>query len=222
MCGRFAQTTPADELVRIFKLVMGFDLSPRYNVAPTTEIVVIRGHADGRRAHRHRWGLVPPWADDLKIGARMINARSETVFDKASFKGPVRHQRCVIPASGFYEWVRTETGKDPVLIARRSGAPLPLAGIWTEWRAEDGAAIATASILTTQANVDLADVHHRMPVILDQGGLDLWLDPGCADRARLAPILRPAPAGDLTLRRVDRYVNNVRNEGPRCWSDPGQ
>ena len=102
MCGRFAQTTPSEDLIELFKLVMGLDLTPRYNLAPTDDVTIIRTHEDGRRANRYRWGLVPPWAEDLRQGARMINARSETVFEKASFKGPARHQRCIIPASGFY------------------------------------------------------------------------------------------------------------------------
>ncbi len=218
MCGRFAQTTPPDDLVRLFRLVMGLDLSPRYNVAPTQDALVIRGHPDGRRAHLHRWGLVPPWADDLRLGARMINARSETVFDKASFKDPVRRQRCVLPVSGFYEWRKTPSGKDPLLFTDPEGAPLPLAGIWSIWRGPDGEAVHTTAILTTQANQDLASVHHRMPVILDGQALDLWLDPDLRDRAVLETLLHPAPNLRLRSRGVSRHVNSVRNEGPECWA----
>ena len=217
MCGRFAQTTPSDDLVRIFKLVMGLDLSPRFNVAPTQAALIIKSGADGRRAHHHRWGLVPPWASDLKLGARMINARAETIFDKASFKRPVRHQRCIFPVSGFYEWQRTETGKDPILFTDPQAQPLALAGIWSTWTDPTGNHISTCSILTTQANRDLAPIHDRMPVILCEDRTDQWLDPGVTSPDQLRPLLRPAHDGALQARRVSRTVNNVRNEGPNCW-----
>jgi putative SOS response-associated peptidase YedK len=220
MCGRFAQTTPSDDLVRFFRLVMGLDLAPRYNIAPTQDALVIRAHADGRHAHLHRWGLVPPWAKDLKLGARMINARSETIFDKASFKRPVRHQRCVFPVSGFYEWRRTPTGKDPLLFTDPGGAPLPLAGIWSIWRAPDGTEVPTASILTTKASLDLAQIHDRMPVILDLQGLDIWLDPAVSNPTQLRPLMVPAPDHRLHARPLSRHVNSVRNEGPDCWHPP--
>jgi len=220
MCGRFAQTTPADDLVALFKLVMDLNITPRFNIAPTQDALVIRGHQDGRRAHRHRWGLVPPWARDLKLGARMINARSETVFDKASFKRPVRHQRCVFPISGFYEWRRTETGKDPHLFTDPSGSVLSLAGIWSVWGAPDGTQVPTCSILTTEASQDVAGLHHRMPVILDGPALQAWLDPRESDPARLKPLLCPAPDGRLKIRQVSRHVNSVRNEGQDCWAPP--
>lgn len=217
MCGRFAQTTPSDDLVRIFKLVMGLELTPRFNVAPTQQAMVVKTDPDGRRAHWLRWGLVPPWADDLKIGARMINARAETIFDKASFKRPVRYQRCIFPVSGFYEWQRTETGKDPLLFSDRDSQPLALAGIWSSWTGPTGQEVQTCSILTTQANRDLGAIHNRMPVILYADGRDQWLDPRLVSPEQLRPLLVPAPDGALKARRLSRAVNNVRNEGPDCW-----
>ena len=219
MCGRFAQTTPSEDLVRLFKLVMGLDLGPRFNIAPTQEALIIRGHTDGRRAHLHKWGLVPPWSKDLKMAARMINARSETVFDKPSFKTPARHHRCIFPVSGFYEWRRTETGKDPYLFTDPQGDPLPLAGIWSVWMGPDGSEVPTASILTTQANKDLSGLHHRMPVILDEAGMDTWLNPSITSAEHLRPLLVPAPDQRLNTKAVSRYVNNVRNEGRDCWMD---
>jgi putative SOS response-associated peptidase YedK len=218
MCGRFAQTTPPDEIVALFKLVMGLELVPRFNIAPTTEILAIRGHADGRRAHRLRWGLVPPWAKDLKRAAQMINARSEGIFERASFKDPILHRRCVVPASGFYEWEKTATGKNPFLIQSTTEAPLMLAGIWSPWRGPDGANIHTASILTVSANADMAALHNRMPVLLDGESMARWLDPKRTDKNEIIPLLRPSPSGSLQLRPVSPFVNNVRNEGPRCWT----
>jgi putative SOS response-associated peptidase YedK len=217
MCGRFAQTTHPDDLVRLFKLVLGLDLTPRYNVAPTQDVLIIRGHPEGRRAHSYRWGLIPPWAEDLRMGARMINARSETVFDKASFKTPVRRQRCIIPVSGFYEWQKSPTGRDPLLFTDPGGAPLSLAGIWSTWQAPDSTHVQTTSILTTQANQDLAPVHHRMPVILDGASMDVWLDERITEWSRLQPVLQPAPDHRLVSRAVSRYVNSVQNEGRECW-----
>jgi putative SOS response-associated peptidase YedK len=217
MCGRFAQTTPADDLVRLFKLVLGLNIAPRFNIAPTQEALVIRPHSDGRRAHLHRWGLTPPWAPDLKQGARMINARAETLFDKPSFKQPARTQRCIFPVSAFYEWRRTATGKDPMLFTAPSSRPLALAGVWSIWTAVDGAQTPTASIVTTTAGPDMVDIHSRMPVLLGGAALTDWLDPKLSDPCALQQLLAPAPRGSLVRRSVSRHVNSVRNEGPECW-----
>jgi len=220
MCGRFAQTTPSQALVELFKIVHHLDLAPRFNLAPTQDVLVVRGHADGRRSHAYRWGLVPPWSADLSIGSRMINARAETVFEKASFRHPIRHQRCIIPASGFYEWQKTASGKDPLLFTDPDREPLPLAGLWSTWNGPDHTEVHTTSILTTQANEDLLQIHNRMPVFLDWSAVDTWLDPTCTERNILAPLLGPAPNKRLQASRLSRYVNSVRNEGPECWGSP--
>jgi len=217
MCGRFAQTTAAEDLVRLYKLVMGLDLRPRYNLAPTDDVIVIRKSVRGRIAEHFRWGLVPPWAKDMKLSARMINARSETIFEKSSFKNPVRYQRCMIPASGFYEWQTTPTGKSPLLFTDPNDAPLALAAIWSKWHSPQGAEVYTTAILTTQASPDLASIHHRMPVILDDAQLNQWLDPEVNSKAQLQTILRPASENRLHIRPVSRHVNKVGNTGVECW-----
>lgn len=218
MCGRVAQHRPSAEFAERFGAEdqLG-DGGGRYNVAPTDPISVIV-QRDGRRAlTAYRWGLVPPWAASPKGGARMINARAETVATSPAFRGPFRSRRCVIPVDGFYEWLRRPDGsRQPYHIAGVDGSPLALAGLWSSWRdpGTDGLPLRTCAIITTTPNVLFAKVHDRMPVILGPEQWPLWLDSTLGDQAELIGLLEPHPTTDLVAFPVGSDVNNVRHDGP--------
>ena len=179
MCGRFAQITPVGDLVNIFEVTDGLPLQPRYNIAPTQDVAVVRVTDHQRQLALLRWGLVPRWAKDLSIGFKTFNARSETVHEKPSFKAAFKSRRCLIPADGFYEWKRLPKGKLPHYIYRADGRPLALAGIWASWKDPDGGErVATCSIITGRPNDLVADIHDRMPVILDPERFSDWLARG--------------------------------------------
>ncbi len=213
MCGRYTLTVPVDRLAAEFDLdeVRG-EPTANFNVAPTQEVAAILAENGGRRLEMLRWGLVPSWADDPGIGARMINARSETAPEKPSFRGAFRRRRCLIPADGFYEWKREEGGKQPYYIHMNDGRPFAFAGLWESWN--DGE-IRSCTILTTSANELVGEVHERMPVILPAEERDAWLDPE-AEREELASLLRPYPGDDLETFPVSRFVNSPRNNDERC------
>jgi putative SOS response-associated peptidase YedK len=160
-----------------------------------------------------KWGLIPHWARDTG-GPKPINAKSETVLDRAMFREPFRKRRCLIPATGFYEWQRVGKAKRPYHFRRRDGQPLALAGLWDRWDGPDGALL-TCTILTTDANDLLRPVHDRMPVIIDPADVDLWLDPA-TDPAELLPLLRPYPADAMEAVAVSPLVNSTKNDGPEC------
>ncbi|MGB0597701.1 MAG: SOS response-associated peptidase [Rubripirellula sp.] len=225
MCGRFTLRAPAADwcqllLPELIPEAIPIHDPPRYNIAPTQPIVCLLREAAGQppTAVKARWGLVPPWAKDLAIGNRMINARGETVDTKASFKKPLAAHRCLIPADGYYEWTKTETGKQPHLIELIKGGPFAMAGLWDVNRsfAEDGQPIRSCTIITTQANQTTAHVHDRMPVILNPTDFQRWLDPGFRDLTKLKQLLQPASESLLKTTLVSRHVNNVRHEDPTC------
>ena len=216
MCGRFSQTRSWSELAELYEAPGGEpprNLAPRYNVAPTQAIPIVRIEEDGRRGLvMARWGLVPSWAKDVAIGARLINARAETAAEKPAFRDAVRRRRCLIPADGFYEWQARPRGpKQPHHIARADGGAMAFAGLWERWdRAPDGRPLVSCTILTTEANALVRPIHDRMPVILDPEDEGPWLDVG--DPARLRPISADA----LRANPVGRRVNDVRNDDPAC------
>lgn len=227
MCGRFTSLTPPDELARIFETAPPspeiVEHVPRFNVAPTTRILAIAVDREGvRRIGRFQWGLVPSWAKDASGSARLINARSESIFEKPSFRHLIPHRRCLVPMDGFYEW-RTvhdtpppaRAPKEPVYITRRDGQPLAVAGIWSSWRADASAPwLHTCCLVTTSANATIEGVHDRMPVVLEKDDWASWLDPSNSDRAELEALMQPAPDDVVTLRRVSTRVNSVRNDDP--------
>jgi putative SOS response-associated peptidase YedK len=232
MCGRFAQPRSADELARLFGAQAVTDLAgERFNVAPTDPVAAVVEHHGDRQLDVFRWGLVPVYAGDPRDGARMINARAETIESSPVYRTAFRRWRCIIPADAFYEWRRHpladgETAgrrgsSDPFAIQRRDGAPLALAGLWAVWRNPQTAErLFSCTIVTTAANDLLAPLHARMPVILDPGDWSAWLAE-TTDLADLRPLLAPAPNDLLEAYPVSNAVNDVRRNGPELLQPIG-
>jgi len=223
VCGRFVAKSDPAKLAALFKIEVLDDavdgLGENYNVAPSQRIAVVDAPEGVRTLDVVRWGLLPSWAKEPKIGARMINARAETVDTKPAYRHAFKAKRCLVPADGFYEWKRFGTKlKQPSYFHRAGGdEPLAFAGLWEIWRDKadpDAAPIRTACIVTTSANATMAPVHDRMPVILPASAWDAWLDPGNHDTTALKELLQPAPGDLLDTYPVARAVGNVRNNGP--------
>ena len=218
MCGRFTLRTPIHLLAQQFLFDYDDALPPRYNVAPTQEVAVVRasGESAGRRELALlRWGLVPSWADDLKIGNRMINARAEGLDAKPAFRSAFKKRRCLVLADGFYEWKKSGRAKQPYLIGMGDGRPFAFAGLWESWSKQEPK-IESCTIITTTANDLLSDLHDRMPVILAANDYDAWLDPAPADKDRLLPLLEPYPAEEMSMYPVGTIVNKAANDVPEC------
>ena len=214
MCGRFAITLPHEAMARLFQAAPDNDLPPvpDYNVCPTRPVAAVTLEAGRRRLRALHWGFVPHWAASADDGPLLINARAETVADKPAFRDAARNRRCLIPASGFYEWSKDEAGTRLPWYVRPSGeGPLALAGIWQGWTGPEGKTLATMAIVTCPANALLAPIHHRMPVIVAPDDWPLWLGAAGHGAARL---MRPAPDAGLTRYRVGRTVNSSRAAGP--------
>jgi putative SOS response-associated peptidase YedK len=212
MCGRFTLTHPTEALARLFEAVPANDLpeGPRYNICPTETVAAVTSEGGVRRLRPMRWGFLPVWYKTPGDGPLLINARADTIAVKPAFRAAVRERRCLIPASGFYEW-RVEGGRKlPWYISRADGAPMALAGIWQVWEG-GGATLATCAIVTTDANATMARIHDRMPVIVEPADWALWL--GEAGHGAAA-LMRPAAEGVLTAWRVDPAVNSNRAQGP--------
>lgn len=225
MCGRFTQARPWSELVQLYGITESpspSNLAPRYNIAPTQDIAVVRPTAASRETGGHgrelamlRWGLVPFWAKDISIGARMINARAESVRSKPAFREAFRRRRCLIVADGFYEWRKgTEARKQPYHITREGNAPFAFAGLWESWGREGDERLETCTIITTEASEAIAWVHERMPVMLEPAEFESWIAaelPLEAAEAMLVPY-----AGALAAHPVSTRVNSVRNDDAAC------
>ena len=211
MCGRFALARSPEELTRIFDLAEAADWAPRFNIAPTTDIAVVRRSPAGARVlHLLRWGLIPPWSLDPHHGAPLINARAETVTVKPAFRAAFQQRRCLIPADGFYEWQAQGRTKQPFYFSDTSGQGLALAGLWEAWRTPAGGLLRTCCILTTAAQGRVVPVHDRMPLILPPRAWATWLG-GTAVEAQA--LLAPAPAATLQCWPVSQRVNAVREDG---------
>ena len=203
---------PLAEIARQFELGDLPSLEPRYNIAPTQSVAAIRADEAGQRSLAMlRWGLVPHWAKDISIGNRLINARAETVAEKPAFRQAFSRRRCLVLASGFYEWGETPAGKVPYFMAPRNGECLAFAGLWERWHGGDDV-LESCTIITTTANATLTKVHQRMPAILAADAQVRWLAGETPATERLS-LLRPAPEDELEVRQVRRTVNNPRNEG---------
>lgn len=220
MCGRFTLTTDTKKLAEAFvDYELPAELLPRYNIAPTQPVAVIANNGQ-QKIELFQWGLIPAWAKDPKIGSRMINARSETLAEKPSFKNAYKRRRCLVLADGFYEWKKAEGSrtKTPIYIRLASGEPFGFAGLWESWHGPDGAHMLSCTIITTTPNQLLAEIHDRMPVILPGQAYEQWLDP--AERApdQLQGLLKPYPAAEMSAHPVSTLVNNPKNDTPQCIS----
>ena len=214
MCGRYSLIADLGTLAQRFSFdARQLSLEASYNIAPTQQVLTILG-GEQRRGGFMRWGLVPQWAEDLSSGARMINARAETVAERPAFRDALRWQRCLILADGFYEWHRSPTGRRPMRIVMRSGEPFAFAGLWAVWRDPQGVRVPSCTIITTTANDLLAPIHDRMPVVLPQGLEELWLDRSVDDPDVLASVLSSYADDALTAYEVSTLVNSAANNGP--------
>jgi putative SOS response-associated peptidase YedK len=231
MCGRIDLHTPPVRLARLLhaELAAGVDPegTPRWNLPPTEGVLaMVAGRHDDalpRVLTMFRWGLVPSWAKDPTVGYRMISARAESLEDRNAYRDAFARRRCLVVADGFYEWKRPPSGKRgtsiPFYFRRADGSPLLFAGLWERWRDRsrtdaEATVLRSCTIVTTEAGPDIAAVHHRMPVVMEAGNIDGWLDPGTEEPDPMRSLLRPSPAGTLVSHRVDIAVNNVRNDGP--------
>lgn len=216
MCGRFTSLLSPELLAVIYEILAPAEQHPRYNIAPTQTVSIVRQDATNRRELASaKWGLVPSWAKDPSIGNSLINARSETVAEKPSFRSAFKHRRCIVPASGFYEWVTVAGSKQPWYIKGHEDRPLSFAGLWEHWQSPDGKVIETCSIITTTANELMTPIHDRMPVILSPDSISSWLEP-TSNPDDVKTLLRPCPPEILDIYTVSNLVNNPRFDGPSC------
>ncbi len=220
MCGRFTQERPASDLAEIFAAEpLADELGARYNVAPTDDAFVVVQREERRALTAYRWGLIPHWSTDLKGGSRMFNARAETITASPAFREAFRRRRCIVPVDSFYEWKREGAVRQPYRVTRADGLPLALAGLWAGWRdPEIDEVRRTFTIVTTTPNEAMAGLHDRMPVVLDVSAWDRWLVDGRAgppvDEGELLAMLQPTDDVELRIYPVNRYVNDVRQDGP--------
>ncbi len=236
MCGRFVATAPPSELADYFQAVLNetvvnADLEPSYNVAPTNAVHAVRANDGHREIDTMKWGLVPSWAKDPKIGSKMINARAETVASKPAFRSAIKKRRCLVPATGFYEWHKIEgqKAKQPYYITRADSEPVVFAGLWEAWKpkpdteafdraVEEGGDpenlpwLISCTLMTTDPNKEMKTIHHRMPVLIPPGDWDRWLDP-TNGYDQIEDLLVPGPDDLLKLTPVTTRVNSVRNKG---------
>ena len=213
MCGRFILTSPGRVLAAQFELQHEPELTPRYNIAPTQQVPAIKMDTGGRRLEMLKWGLVPFWAKDASISARLINARCETLSEKPAFRAAFKSRRCLIPANGFYEWMKERGKKQPYLFKLTDGSLFAFAGLWERWESKDGVALESCTIITTDANELVQPLHDRMPVILKNKDYALWLDP-IAKREILQPLLIPYPSVEMKCYPVSPNVNKATYDNP--------
>ncbi|WP_019003664.1 SOS response-associated peptidase [Cohnella laeviribosi] len=218
MCGRYTITVTLEELIARYRadhVAVPFH-APRYNVAPGQLVPAVVNDGKANRLGVLKWGLVPPWADDAKIGSRMINARAETLTERPAFRGAIRRKRCLLPADGFYEWKASAGQKRPYRIRLRSGELFSMAGLYETWTSPDGDVLHTCAVVTTAPNRLMADIHDRMPVILRKEDESLWLDRRVQNPAELRRLFVPFPEDEMEAYEVDGRVGNPANDDPLC------
>ncbi len=218
MCGRFALSTAPTAIADHFGLDEAPELRARFNVAPGQSIATLSVSAEDQQLilSWRRWGLVPSWAKDEKIGNRLINARAETVSEKPSFRAALRRRRCLVPADGFYEWAGAKGSKQPYCIGLEGRAPFAFAGLWERWVNPEGEAIESCTLLTTEATEHLRGLHNRMPVIVDPVDYGLWMDPDVKEPDLVSPVIDRNLGGALGFYPVSTHVNDVRHDDLRC------
>jgi putative SOS response-associated peptidase YedK len=215
MCGRYTVTSAPEAIRALFGYSEQPNFPPRYNVAPTQPIAIVR-LIDGKRQFALvRWGLLPSWVKDPKNFTLLINARGESVAEKPAFRAAMKRRRCLIPADGFYEWKATGARKQPHYVRAKSGEPLAFAGLWETWTGPNGEELETAAIVTTRANKMLASLHERMPVIVPPNAFDLWLDCANVDAETATALIAPAPEALLEAYEVSTAVNRTANDNPQ-------
>lgn len=218
MCGRFSLSTDKDDLQSRYGFVdpQGILLQLRHNIAPSQSHPVVIINQDQRELALMRWGLIPPWAKDMSIGNKMINARAETLAKKASFKKPFKDKRCLVLADGFFEWQKIDKKKIPYYFMLKSKHPFAFAGLWEQWKHPEGETIRSFTIITTKANELVKPIHDRMPVILKENLETQWVDAENKDTDKLSSLLQPYPAGLMLAYRVSDIVNSPKNDIPEC------
>jgi putative SOS response-associated peptidase YedK len=213
MCGRYTLKTPINGLAERFEIEeYPSSLNPSYNIAPTQEVAAVVEEDEKRKLEMFHWGLIPSWAKDPAIGNKMINARAETVSEKPSYRSAFKKRRCLILADGFYEWQKTDNGKQPYYIKMQDDSPFAFAGLWEIW--QDGEEIRSSTIITTDANDLMGEIHHRMPVILHPENYGVWLDPDFDEKEALIDLLKPYPSNKMEAYAVSRRVNKPSNNEP--------
>lgn len=216
MCGRFVLDTNTEILQQTFDLVtVPESLPPRYNIAPSQPVAVI-SNRDPEKLDFFKWGLVPFWSKDASIGYKMINARVETAAEKPSFREAFKRRRCLIPATGFYEWTKAGSDKQPMYIHLRNNGVFAFAGLWETWKDENGVPLNSCTILTGEPNELLQNYHHRMAIILHPSDYKLWLSPDEMTPAELMPLLQPYAADEMEAYEVSKVVNSPANDVPEC------
>jgi putative SOS response-associated peptidase YedK len=214
MCGRYAITSAPEAIRRLFGYEGNPNFPPRYNVAPTQPVPIVRLAEGKRQFALVRWGLIPAWVKDPRGFSLLINARGESLADKPAFRNAMRYRRCLFPADGFYEWRRAGERKTPYYVRLKSGGPMAFAGLWESWMGPNGEELETAAIVTTRANRALAAIHDRMPVIVEPDAFDFWLDSRKVDAATAAALVTPAREGVLDVYEVSPAVNRAENDTP--------
>jgi putative SOS response-associated peptidase YedK len=215
MCGRFARIVSDRTLREKYRLERMAQLRDGYNIAPQQSIGAVRTAEDGRELVLLKWGLIPSWSKDPKIAFKLTNARAETVDEKPSFRSAFKQRRCIIPATGFFEWKREAKQKQPFYIHPHGEELFSFAGLWETWHDPEGEIVESCAVITTEANELMRPIHDRMPVILNWEGEEVWLNPRSAPDA-LCALLVPFPADRMGAYAVDPYVNNAKNQGPKC------
>lgn len=215
MCGRYAVTSAPEAIRALFGYPEQPNFPPRYNVAPTQPIAIVRLMDGKRQFALVRWGLLPSWVKDPKDFTLVINARGESVMDKPAFSAAMKRRRCLVPADGFYEWKATGASKQPFYVRAKSGAPLAFAGLWETWTGPNGEEMETAAIVTTRANRTLAGIHERMPVVVSPEAFNMWLDCANVDDKSAASLIAPASDDLLEAYEVSTAVNRTANDDPK-------
>lgn len=215
MCGRYAVTSAPEAIRALFGYPEQPNFPPRYNVAPTQPIAIVRLMDGKRQFALVRWGLLPSWVKDPKDFTLVINARGESVMDKPAFSAAMKRRRCLVPADGFYEWKTIGAGKQPFYVRAKSGAPLAFAGLWETWTGPNGEEMETAAIVTTRANRTLAGIHERMPVVVPPEAFNMWLDCANVDDKTAASLIAPASDDLLEAYEVSTAVNRTANDDPK-------